>query len=109
MEEEIAVDSPVLWIILIGVAILMFLGFKQNRKIKKEGLDAKAVVTRIEEHRDADDDGPTVEYKYFVEYRAQDGKTYEAELGSVPKRTQVGDEMIIKYLPDRPYYVLPKK
>ncbi len=98
-----------LWLLLIGIAYLMFLGFKRDREIKKNGIVTNAVVTRIEEVRDTDEDGTSIRYEYYVQYQMQNGQIVEAKLGKVPKRTAVGNWLVIKYLPDRPDYVLPAR
>ena len=98
-----------LWLLLIGIAYLMFLGFKRDREIKKNGIVTNAVVTRIEEVRDVDEDGTSISYDYYVQYQMPNGQIVEAKLGKVPKRTVIGNWLVIKYLPDRPDYVLPAK
>ena len=91
----------------IAVALFMFL---RKRKIKKNGLTAVAVVTRIEEKESYDSDsGTTVSYEYYVTYYSADGETVEARLDNPPRRTNVGDRLTIKYLTEKPYYVVAIK
>lgn len=91
----------------IAVALFMFL---RKRKIKKNGLTATAVVTRIEEKESYDSDtGTTVTYEYYVTYYTSYGETVEARVDNPPRRTNVGDLLTIKYLPEKPYYVVAIK
>ncbi|MBR6050202.1 MAG: DUF3592 domain-containing protein [Clostridia bacterium] len=91
----------------IVVALFMFL---RKRKIKKNGLTATAVVTHIEERESYDSDtGTTVNYEYYVTYFTADGETVDARLDNPPRRTNVGDQLKIKYLPEKPHYVVAIK
>lgn len=92
---------------IIGVSIYMYL---RRQKIKKNGITATAVVTRIEEKESFDSDsGTTVTYEYYVTYYSESGENVEARLENPPRRTNVGDRLTIKYLPEKPYLVVAVK
>ena len=91
-------------VVVVGLAVYSFL---RNNKIRKEGVEADAVVSRIEEQESANSDGSfDTTYTYYVNYRTQDGQTVEAKLNRAPVRTRVGDQVRIKYLPEKPKYAL---
>ncbi len=92
---------------------------RRNREIQLEGIVTDAVVSRIEEHESTDSDGmTTVTNYYYVTYQLSDGTPAEALLGSgksidfrFGKNTwdadlYVGCRVHIKYLPDKPEYVV---
>lgn len=101
--------------VLIAVAVIVLVvaavfTIKRNQAIQKNGVEADAVVSRIEENENRDDDGHRdVTYTYYVQYQTQDGKTVEAKLGNEPAHLFVGSKLRIKYLPDKPKYVIPAK
>lgn len=101
--------------VLIAVAVIALVvaavfTIKRNQAIQKNGVEADAVVSRIEENENRDDDGHRdVTYTYYVQYQTQDGKTVEAKLGNEPAHLFVGSKLRIKYLPDKPKYVIPAK
>lgn len=65
-------------------------------------------MSRIKENETRNDDGSReTHYTYYVQYQIEDGQTVEAKLGKAPLRTAVGDRLRIKYLPEKPKYVIP--
>ena len=83
---------------------------KRNNAIQKDGIEADAVVSRMDENESGDGDGHRdVTYVYYVTYRTQDGREVEAKLGNEPAHIAVGSKLRIKYLPDKPKYVIPAK
>lgn len=46
------------------------------------------------------------ELEKYVTYRTLDGQTVEARLNRLPDSIHVGEEIRIKYLPEKPNYVL---
>ena len=93
----------------IFVIVIVF-RFKRNKAIQQNGVEADAVVSRVVEHEDTDEDGhSSVTYTYYVRYQMQDGQTVEAKLGSSPAYLSEGNAIRIKYLPDKPKYVIPVK
>ena len=92
---------------------------KRNNEIKQNGIETDAVVSRINENESVDEDGfTTVSYTYYVTYRTMDGQTVEAKLGSGKSidnniigkpwdsDLKEGVNIRIKYLPDKPKYVI---
>lgn len=79
----------------------------RNNKIKKNGIETDATVSRIKEVETSNDDGSyDVQYTYYVKYQTQDGETVEAKLSGAPRFTREGDRVRIKYLPEKPKIVL---
>lgn len=71
---------------------------------KRHGIKADAVVSRIEERLTGDSDGSTVDYDIYVEYRDADGNAQEAKISNQGfKSFEVGDKLLIKYLPNKPH------
>ena len=78
-----------------------------TRKVRKNGIEADAVLTRIEVDTDSDGDITTT---YYVTYVNQEGQTVEAKLITAPPRSvREGAALRVKYLPEKPKYVLPLK
>ena len=97
----------VLVIVLVVGAVFTI---RRNQAIQKNGVEADAVVSRIEENENRDNDGHVdFTYTYYVRYQTQEGKTVEAKLGNEPAHLFVGSRLRIKYLPDKPRYVIPAK
>ena len=111
-----AVIAVVVVLIVIGIVFTA----QRNSAIKQEGVETDAVVTRVKENESTDNHGftTTVSYTYFVTYLTLDGQTVEAQLASgksfdmkVGKDVWdqdlfVGKNVRIKYLPDKPKYVI---
>lgn len=96
--------------VVIALVVVGVLTIKRNQAIAKNGIEADATVSRIEETENRDDDGHVdFTYTYYVKYQAQDGQTVEAKLGNAPSRIAVGSNLRIKYLPEKPKYVIPTK
>ena len=71
---------------------------------KKHGIKTDAVVSRIEEHLTADSDGSTVDYDIYVKYCDVNGNSQEAKISNQGfKSFEVGDKLLIKYLPEKPH------
>lgn len=105
-------------IVLIIIASIIFTA-KRNNKINQNGVEADAVVTRVKESESTDEDGigTGVYYTYYVTYRTMDGKEVEAKLASgksfdnrIGKSwdsdLHEGSNVRIKYLPEKPKYVI---
>ena len=98
-------------IVVIVIAVVFVITVMRNRRIRKDGIKADAVVSRIEEHDHVDSDGGfTTTYSYYVIYEDRDGNTHEAILSKVMHSGyRVGDELSIQYLPEKPQYAFPIK
>ena len=105
-------------IVLIIIASIIFAA-KRNNKINQNGVEADAIVTRVKESESTDEDGIVtgVYYTYYVTYRTMDGKEVEAKLASgksfdnrIGKSwdsdLHEGSNVRIKYLPEKPKYVI---
>ncbi len=90
-------------VIVIGGAVYSYL---RSKKIKENGIETDAVVSRIKEIEKEEDGHTTTEYQYFVRYQDQAGQTVEAKLGNPPRFLTEGTPLKIKYLPEKPKYVL---
>lgn len=98
--------------ILFGAVVALIIGFLvytviRNGRIRKNGVEADAVVSRIEEEQTVSSEGG-VDYTYthYVTYRNSQGETVEAKLDHAPGRTRVGDAVKIKYLPEKPHFAV---
>ena len=75
--------------------------------IRKKGVEAEGVISRIIEQSNVDGDGSLdVTYTYYVKFRTQDGQEVEADLNHAPSRIRVGDSVRIKYLPEKPKHAV---
>ena len=83
--------------------------FIVSKKVKEEGFETEAVISRVELHEwsggpDAWDHGSGTE-EYYITYANQEGKTVEAMLSNPGDHTfKAGDRIIIRYLPNRQDY-----
>ena len=75
---------------------------------RSEGfVDGTATIISIEENETINDDGSTdYSYTYYIKFTAQDGQAVEARLGGAPRFTNVGDQVRIKYPPEKPRYAI---
>ena len=112
-EQTTDKEEIIMWPYIFGgvVAVLLIGGlvysWLRSKKIKENGLEAEAVISRIKEIEDRDEKGSvTYRYEYFVRYRNQAGETVEAKLGNPPRRAREGDQLRVKYLPEKPRYAL---
>ena len=98
--------------ILFGLVVAFILGgiiysIMQTNKIKRDGIEADAYVARVDVEESTDSDGMTsTTEKYFVRYAGQDGKEVEARLANPRKGLVMGDRLKIKYLPEKPKFVV---
>lgn len=101
----------------IGIAVvvvIIIIGFiynyKRSKAINDNGIEVDAVVSRIKEIEGEDSDGQrTTSYEYFVRYENESGETFEAKLGNPPRFITEGTKLRVKYLPEKPKYVLMVK
>ena len=105
-----------IWIyVMFGVVVVGIVGgiiftMMRTNAIKKNGIEANAVVSRIKEQESTDSDGFTdTTYIYFVKFRTQDGQDIEARLSNPSGTIKIGDELRIKYLPNKPKMVIAVK
>ena len=92
------IDFEVLIIAFVAVSFL-WTYFKIIR-VRMLGVEANAVVTRLEEHETTDADGiPSTFYEAYVRYQTQDGRNVNASLRNPGMFLNVGDWVRIKYIP----------
>ena len=97
-------------IVVVVLAAVFIYTMKRNQAIQANGIEADAVVSRIEESETKNDNGDyDITYTYYVKYQAQDGSTVEAKLGNAPADIYRGCELRVKYLPEKPKFVIPAK
>ena len=86
-------------VVLVIIAVYCVL---RNRKIDENGVEADAVISRVD--TDYDSEGSPSEI-YFVDYVNAEGQTVTAKLGNPPMNAYQGMPMRIKYLPEKPRFV----
>lgn len=101
--------------IIFGAVLALFAAggiwaFIVSRKVKKEGIETEAVVSRIELHEwtaGTMEGSPSasVTEEYYVTYTNQEGQRIEAMLSNPDvKDLAAGTKIKIRYLPDRQDY-----
>ena len=94
-------------VVVVGIVGGIIFTIMRTNAIKKNGIEANAVVSRIKEQESTDSDGFTdTTYIYFVKFTTQDGQDIEARLSNPPSKIKVGDSLTIKYLPNKPKLVI---
>ena len=111
-------QNIIIGICVVAVIIWSILKGKKDDNIRKNGIVADAVISRVQTRsgtRTSVSDNPlmrdqevdTTEYTYFVRFRLQGGQEVEAKLGEpVEGLPNVGDPIRIQYLPGKMDYVL---
>lgn len=99
------------WLIFAVFAAVIIGGIVYSlihmNKVKKEGIEADAFVSRIDVEESTDSDGMTsTTEKYYVRYTGQDGKLVEARLANPKKGLVMGDRIKVKYLAEKPKYAV---
>ncbi len=105
-------------VIVAVIAVAVIFTAKRNKEIEQKGIEADAVVTRVDVNESVDTDGfVTTSKTFYVTYQTRDGQGVEARLGS-GKSVDVrisrawdddlyeGCRVHIKYLPEKPGYVI---
>jgi hypothetical protein len=101
--------------VVIGVIVLVVIigfiyNYKRSKAINEKGIEVDAVLSRIKEMERVNDDGShETEYEYFVKYKNESGEAVEARLGNPPRFITEGTKLRVKYLPEKPKYVLMVK
>lgn len=98
-------------ITLAVIAIVALVGFAVNfvrhKKIHRRGVETDAVVSCVREtEKENAEGGRTADYECFVMYRNEAGETTEAKLGNPTRMLREGMQVRVKYLPEKPKYVL---
>ena len=91
---------------VVVVAIVAVYTILRNKKINENGIEADAVVSRIDTDTQTDADGSvSTNETYYVDYQNAEGEIVTAKLGNPPFGAVVGTAMRVKYLPEKPKYV----
>ena len=94
----------------VAVVIGFIYNYKRSKAISERGIETDAVLSRIKETEGQDSDGNrTTDYEYYVKYQNEAGETVEARLGNPPRFIMEGTQLRVKYLPEKPKYVLMVK
>ena len=96
---------------VIGIiaAVVIVAAFKIIKviTIRRKGIETEGIISRIEEQSTVDGDGSLdVTYTYYVIFKTQDGQKTEADLNHAPGHMRVGDQVRIKYLPEKPKHAV---
>ncbi len=100
-------------VVVIVLLIYVFVTSNIEDDIKKYGVVAEAIVTRVNERSHLENDkksgkvGERVySYTYYVSYQNQKGETIETKLRTPDLYLLKGQKIHIKYSPKRPKYVI---
>lgn len=95
-------------VLIVAVAVCMIaFTIVRNNKIRANGIEADAEISRIDTDTETDSDGHvTTTETYYVRYQNAEGAIVEAKLGNPPARCRVGSTLKVKYLPEKPKYVV---
>ena len=86
------------WIIIAFVLASFLWTFFKIFRVRMMGIEADAVVTRMEKHETIDSDGlPNEYFDAYVRFQAQDGRTVNACLAN-------SDLVKIRYIPGKEDY-----
>ena len=102
--------EAIIVIILAAFAIGGIWAFVVSKKVKKQGVEADAVISRIEPHEWNGGTGDiwahdSVTEDYYITYTNQEGQNVEAMLSNPGDHAfKIGDKIKIKYLPKRQDY-----
>ncbi|MBR4235556.1 MAG: hypothetical protein IKR85_05770 [Clostridia bacterium] len=101
----------IVFIILLAAFAAGWIGaFIVSKKVKTEGIETEAVVSRIELHEWSGGTGETwagnsVTKEYYITFTNNQGQSVESLLSNPGNHTFTeGDRLRIKYLPDRQEY-----
>ncbi len=99
---DLKLNLPVILIILVIIAAVAYIFYKIHYT-KKKGIETDAIITAIED----EDLSTDASYTYYVRY-SMNGQTVEAKLSNpgFGKGLEVGAQIRIKYLPEKPKIVV---
>ena len=98
-------DIDYSWIIIVFVLASFIWTYYKIFRVRVMGIEADAVITRMEEHETINSDGLHREYyDVYVRFQAQDGRTVNACLANSDCSLNVGDWVKIRYIPGKEDY-----
>lgn len=95
---------------VVGAGLAYYLA--TTNKVKKEGIEAEATVSRVDREvtNIVDNESGLVDSNtsktFYVKYKTAEGEEVEAVLSNPTMRQKYGDVIKIKYLPERPTQVV---
>ena len=93
--------------IIAAVVIVAAFNIIKVLMIRRKGVETEGVISRIEEQSTVDGDGSLdVTYTYYVIFKTQDGQEMEADLNHATGHICGGDQVRIKYLPEKPKHAV---
>ena len=100
--------SPVAIVIIavvVGVAAYIFYRIWLT---EKNGIEAEAFVSFIDENVSVDSEGSSTSYTYYVKYKDAEGRQQQAKITNVgfSKGPVMGERIRVKYLPQKPQAVV---
>ena len=100
--------TEVIIIIVVAVVVLgVVYNIMRAQKIKKEGIVTNAVISRIKEIEDRQEDGRVeTTYQYYATYTDEAGAKQEALLGNAMGDLREGQTVRIQYLAAKPKFAL---
>ena len=104
--------TPIFGAVIVAVIVVgIIYSIAFTRKVQKNGVEADAILSRIEVNTNTDSDGDiTTTTTYYVTYVNQEGQSVEAKLMTEPPRSvRQGASLRVKYLPEKPKYAVPLK
>ena len=91
-------DGTIFVIVLFSIPFLVVLA--RIIVVRRDGIEAEAVVTYLDEHDSTTADGDLVTYEeVFVRYRTKEGRLVESSLVNPKGYMRIGEWVTIKYIP----------
>lgn len=95
-----------LYVALLAVAAGGIYSLVRRSKVKKNGIETNAVVTKAYIDRIMGEGFARADPVAYVSYRNQAGQTVEAKLSNPSGKLSAGMQIRIKYMPEKPNYAV---
>ena len=93
-------NETIFAIVLISIPFIITLA--RIIVVRRDGIEADAVVTCLDEHDSTTADGDLVTYEdVIVRYRTKEGRLVESSLVNPKCNMKIGDWVTIKYIPGK--------
>jgi len=93
-------NETIFAIVLISIPFIITLA--RIIVVRRDGIEADAVVTCLDEHDSTTADGDLVTYEdVIVRYRTKEGRLVESSLVNPKCNMNIGDWVTIKYIPGK--------